>query len=327
MATKRYPPVAVGDGSFCTAGPECRLHGDRHQLLQDVTAHIQANPYAAYKPNEVDTKLADIYAEYYESQMELIPLHQQLTRAEKRLDPKNAWYREADVPSLKSAISIIKGKARAIQDKGAEIMRKTEPYEAEYQRRGGWTRAFLVDNTGGHVHKSRNCSKCYPTTQFVWLPEQSGKKESEIVEAAGKMACTECYPSAPVDVLKRPGTIRNPLKAAAQDERAAARAAKATADAEKAITDVDGSVLKTRLDGSIKTARAAEIRAVELHSMLMAHESGKYVIRNDDFVLDLKDDSETLLLALANKKGTTRDEELEYLKKKAAAKFKRDYKW
>lgn len=326
MVTKRFPPVAVGDGSFCYAGPNCQLHGDRHQLLQDIKAHITANPYATYTPIDVDTKLASIYDEYYQSQTELVPLANQIKSAEKRLNTKSAWYREADVPRINKTIESLNSKVEAVREQGKAILKKTEPYEAEYRRRGGWTRAFLVDNAGGHVHKSRNCSTCYSTTQFVWLPDQSGKKESEIVEAAGKSACTECYPTAPVEVLNRPSQIRNPLKAAAQDERAAARAAKAAADAEKAITDVDGSVLKTRLDGSIKTARAAEIRAVDLRSMLMAHESGKFPIRNPDFLADLKEDSETLLFALANKKGTTPEIELDFLKKKAEAKFKREWK-
>lgn len=70
-----------------------------------------------------------------------------------------------------------------------------------------WTRAFIVRGRDGHIHKSRSCHTCRPTTDFGWLPQLSGQSEEEIVAAAGEMACTVCYPSAPVDVLRRASTI------------------------------------------------------------------------------------------------------------------------
>lgn len=98
-----------------------------------------------------------------------------------------------------------------------ETLRDLEGVRAEqgelnevYESSGRWTRAFLVDGSDGHVHSSMQCSSCYPTTQFVWLPQYSGADEREIVEAAGRSACTRCYPTAPVDVLSRPSTITNP---------------------------------------------------------------------------------------------------------------------
>lgn len=75
-----------------------------------------------------------------------------------------------------------------------------KPYEAEWEKRGGWTRAYLVPD--GHIHKTTACHSLYPTTLISWLPEQSGWDEEKIVEAAGMMACTFCYPSAPVDALR-----------------------------------------------------------------------------------------------------------------------------
>lgn len=74
------------------------------------------------------------------------------------------------------------------------------PFEIEWKRRGGWSRAYIVP--GGHIHKSTHCQSLYPTTIISWLPEQSGWDEEKIVEAAGMMACTFCYPSAPVDALR-----------------------------------------------------------------------------------------------------------------------------
>ena len=73
-----------------------------------------------------------------------------------------------------------------------------ERHEQAFRDRGGWNRAFLVTNDGGHVHSSMHCSTTRPTTQFAWMTDYSAKSEGEIVEAAGYRACTVCYPSAPV---------------------------------------------------------------------------------------------------------------------------------
>lgn len=74
------------------------------------------------------------------------------------------------------------------------------PFKEEWKLRGGWTRAYVVPD--GHIHKSRQCHTLYPTTLVMWIPEESGKTEAEIVEYAGIHACTVCYPSAPVDALR-----------------------------------------------------------------------------------------------------------------------------
>lgn len=133
----------------------------------------------------------------------------------------------------------------------------------EFIRRGGWERAFLVEGPTGHVHRSRRCSTCHhgqSPTRFVWMTDYSGKTETEIVKAAGKRACTTCYPSAPVDALKRPTRMFGPneLKAQAErDERRRRLEVQRAAAAAKAITDPAtgtplreeagnrGSVLKT----------------------------------------------------------------------------------
>lgn len=71
----------------------------------------------------------------------------------------------------------------------------------EYNRRGGWTRAYLCLTPGGHVHASAYCSTLNngPTSSDVaLLPQYSGQDEDTIVKDAGYRACTVCYPSAPV---------------------------------------------------------------------------------------------------------------------------------
>lgn len=76
---------------------------------------------------------------------------------------------------------------------------KISVFEDEFARRGGWSRFFLVQASNGHIHSSMNCSTCYPTTQFGWLPEVSGQTEAEAVANYGAILCTVCFPSAPVE--------------------------------------------------------------------------------------------------------------------------------
>ncbi|AEQ21010.1 conserved hypothetical protein [Rhodococcus phage E3] len=130
-----------------------------------------------------------------------------------------------------------------------------KPLTDEYKARGGWTRAYLVNNADGHVHSTTGCNTCRWTTQFQWLTSLSGQSQDEIVAAAGELACTVCYPDAPVEVTSKPGTLRTDHQVA-QEQRAKEKAER---DAEKASKEVrspeTGKIL-------FKTQRAAEIELV-----------------------------------------------------------------
>ena len=191
-------------------------------------------------PVEIDTVLAEIYTRYYAAQAEAERQQRYAEDYAEALVKKaqgNLSYNYYSQERLDAQI----GKAAKAALKATEILAETGPFAAEFARRGGWTRAFLVDNTNGHVHRDMNCSTCYPTTQYTWLPEFSGHDEAEIVEAAGEKACTVCYPSAPVDVLRRKSTIEAPARKAARLEREAKKAAALAKKVEKALfpDDVD----------------------------------------------------------------------------------------
>lgn len=81
-----------------------------------------------------------------------------------------------------------------------ELDATLDPFRAEWDARGGWTRAYIVPD--GHIHKTTSCQSLHLTTLVGWLPEQSGWDEDAIVAAAGVHACTFCYPSAPVEELR-----------------------------------------------------------------------------------------------------------------------------
>lgn len=196
-----------------------------------------------------------------------------------------------------------------------------EPLTAEYHRRGRWTRAFLVLNTGGHVHSSMHCGTCFPTTRYGWLPSLSGHDEAEIVEAAGADACTVCYPSAPVESLSRPRSIRHHTEDEAAKARAAreqAKADRAAAKAAKAITSPDGSPLRVfdwRVPERQVRERDGSVRVIEAHDRYevieTAHAAKAWLTDSRSPHYGKRaDDVQRVAEALAVKHGTSPEQEI-----------------
>ena len=117
-----------------------------------------------------------------------------------------------------SSLRFLQERERELQAKIEELSAALAPFEAEWERRGGWTRAYLVMNDDGHIHRSTHCSTLRPSTLISWLPELSGKTEDEIIDHAGHMACTVCYPDAPT----RPSFQRGLKQAEEEKARKAA---------------------------------------------------------------------------------------------------------
>jgi hypothetical protein len=202
----------------------------------------------------------------------------------------------------------------------AEIETQTRPLEAEFDRRSGWTRAWLVLNTGGHVHRTTACRTCFPTTQFAWLTQLSGQDETEIVEQAGQAACTECYPSAPVEVRNRPSRIKTPQQLA----REAAKAERAKAKAAKAITAPDGAPLRTKGYGQIDTEVTARRNYADALSYAR-HLTRTNVAYHRDTIAEYRNDAQLILAALAAKHGRSEDDLRAELAPKVEAKWKREH--
>jgi hypothetical protein len=170
-------------------------------------------------PVEIDTEIAKLS----------VPLH----RAQVTL----AWLESKDFRNRRNGTD---EQIAAQQVKIDEALDAIAPFDAEYRRRGGWSRFFLVTNNNGHIHSSQSCSTCYWSTQFAWLPALSGKTEAEAVEDQGEILCSVCFPSAPVEWTN--GTSK-----ASKEEKAQRAAEKAERDAKKAakaINQPDGSVLR-----------------------------------------------------------------------------------
>lgn len=213
------------------------------------------------------------------------------------------------------------------------LLRLIAPLDAEYQRRP-WTRAFIVQNTNGHIHSSRACATCYPTTDFGWLPQISGFPQGKIIELAGEMACTVCYPDAPVETRSRPCQLDTPERLAERDAKAAEKAERARVKAAKAITAPDGSPLRDEFGLPIATEVTAQNTYVTAacdailwrehypaQPLSSFTETGwaQRCARNAD---EHHATAERLLAALAHKRNTTLDEQRDLLAPKVAKKVR-----
>jgi len=210
-------------------------------------------------------------------------------------------------------LSKLGGEEAVLAAKLAEVRKRQDYLNEVFAARGGWERAFLVNNTGGHVHTSTHCGSCFITTEYVWLTEFSGQAQDEIIAAAGNKACTWCYPDAPVEMTSRPGTIKTDEDRRLEQVRAE-RAAKNIEKNAKQLND------PTTGEMMFKTERGAELEAVSgLASLLwygQTHPDAAEWINTAD----------RIARAVAAKHGRDFIEVLKGFEDKAAAKNKRDLK-
>lgn len=329
---RRGAPASTG-GQFLAEAKEESLGG------LDSTSDINfREALMAQEPDEIDAQLAGILNDVYRAQ----DLYESAVRSWQSMKKGNAARKEGDL-SYSSWTDERESECLATATTAGERVAAEEdrmvPFEDEFDRRGGWTRAFMTTGSDPHVHSSRDCQSCYPTTRYAWLPEYSGHDENEIVDDAGMTACTYCYPSAPVDVLKRPSKIELPEKKAARHEKerkALEREAKRVATG---IWNPDGTELReatepgSRWSGHvIKTERTAEIEAVdELAGRLWdAHwkaQDPNTTIghhNNSPYWEAKRLTTDRIVTALAVKRGQTEEETLAALEAKAQKKFAKD---
>ncbi|GLZ37868.1 hypothetical protein [Actinokineospora sp. NBRC 105648] len=267
---------------------------------------LDANDLISATPTEIDTELARILKLVDEAFAAIARVQ---TRRKRR-----AKLGYADEPG-KADPDVVAAKATI-----ARCLKESEPLEAEFTRRGGWTRAYLVNNTNGHVHRTMQCRTCYPTTEFYWITDLSGADEDYIVGEAGEKACTECYPSAPVDVLRRPTRIKTPEQVA----RLAEKAARATANAVKAITAPDGGPLRTKRDGTIRT----EVSARRAYADVVAYARYLRATGSTDrqaLIAECEHDAELILAALAAKHAQSVEDVRAELAGSVDRRWKREY--
>lgn len=211
-------------------------------------------------PPEIDAEWAPLASVTYDALMALIEAKHVIYTANDLPRFYGEWeFKQASKAAVSAEENLPQLTERYEAAQAAEA-----PYEAEWNRRGGWTRAYLVISSGsqGHVHSTMACGTCFPTTQFHWMTELSGESEQEIVDQAGERACTVCYASAPVELrLDRPTQLFSADEKRRQAERTARQSAKAAKDAQAVLAE-NGTVL-------YKTERGAtNAIAAELDNMV-----------------------------------------------------------
>lgn len=192
------------------------------------------NDLTQQTPSEIDTKLAELHEKLGNAQRHLSHSERLLASDNARGATFNAERWEAEIEAAQVTI--------------AEIENEMFPYSAEFTRRGGWSRFFLVTNQNGHIHTSMQCKSCFHDTQFGWLPQYSGMTDSEIVERETYRACTFCLPIAPAEQraarVKRTREQRE-AKAAERQAKKDEKLRKSAERAEKFLIKVEKQVAKS----------------------------------------------------------------------------------
>ena len=187
----------------------------------------------------------------------------------------------------------------------------------------GWSRAFLVRNSNGHIHKSRSCTTCFDTTNYVWLTEMSGRDELEIAYLAGEKACTICYAHAPSSYFLRECGLEDPEVVEARRIRQARKAEIEAKRQKTGIWNPDGTPLKvfeygfSKYKSEIKAERTAQSTAVNLIASGIRNSN-----RAPEETARVNDSIETILIALAHKRGTSVEEQRALVQAKADAQIK-----
>jgi len=253
---------------------------------------------------KIDTQLSELHHKHWS-------ILNDLESAKNSLEFYQKYYAE-DTNRIAEYQKKIETLRNRLFEIGNQILELDEIYDQD-----PWTRAFLVINSNGHVHKSRNCSTCFPTTRYQWLVQYSNDDEETIVEDAGEDACTICYPSAPAEVLNRPSRIVTAdkiAKAQAKAERDAKREARIAKEKANAPT-ANGEPLKIIRsiynDGKISYEWLKTERSAVSH-WLNTESWAKYSPRKD-YELE----NQKLILAnLAEKNGVSLEEQLRILNTK-----------
>lgn len=219
----------------------------------------------------------------------------------------NEHYRKGAMSYYEKSIVANEKKIAELSVEFDKLIDEIADLENKYE---GWSRAFLVRNGNGHVHSSMNCSTCFPTTQFLWITDYSGADEDKIVKDAGEMACSVCFPNAPVDYKYRPCVIEDPELAEAKRVRDEAKRVREEERERKGIKDIDGKPLSVfgfgKYREQIKTLRSAEIWLVNAGFEIATHDpertwqAEQHENKKVDFV--------RVLAAIAKKRGVSVEE-------------------
>lgn len=280
----------------------------------------------AETPVAIDTELADLYSQAFVADMRA-----QTHPAYAEDHRKHASQERSDYHRERHEANAARQDNLAAEQEAiaAQVRLEMLPLEAEFVRRGRWTRAFLATSANGHVHSSLHCSTCNKMgklTRFAMMTDYYGAIEEEVIEDAGERVCPTCYPEAPVSALSRPTKMFSEEKEAAKAraEREAEKARKAAERDVKAISSPDGSELREprKYGQHIKTLVTAERELVDVISTYEFADQRTRHLPNRDMVADRLEWRGMLIEAIAAKKGITPEQ----VREEAAVKAEKRYK-
>lgn len=304
-----------GDMSFDESlHPRGKTGQFREKATTPPSGSLDAGVHATMEPREIDTQLVGLYSRHAALSNERAGHQETVDRAQRATRPSSALAATRSVEAIER-----------LDVKLASIEREIAPLEAEFARRP-WSRAFYVAAPGGHLHRSRQCSTCRPSTKFTWVTELSGSSEDEIVTAAGETACAVCFPDAPANAYAKPRTFRT----LEDEEREAKIKAKAKRDAErhankaaKAITTPDGEPLRIGWE-TIKTEASAKNALNRAMETLVA-DGLHYQYPNREYIAETQGAASKLIAALAHKQQRTAEEVSEEARARATKKLAKQY--
>lgn len=185
-------------------------------VVEVVETSTTTQPEATQTPRQIDEQLANLHSKAQAVNARIAKAHDAahaVTGEKRNRNKRNPWNTTHAQAVAKVRDMITAGKTRqpweaycptqVIADLEAAkadlvpINAAIAVLDAEYARRP-WNRFFLVTSSDGHIHRHTACSTCYPTTEFGWLPELSGKTEADAVAEHGTILCSVCFPTAPV---------------------------------------------------------------------------------------------------------------------------------
>jgi hypothetical protein len=159
---------------------------------------ISVKPLSEQTPQQIDEQLYPLWIEAARYTEFLNHTNKYLKRDEEK--------QAAGKFMLQRSIDEARERVAAYQAKLDEIKVQIEPFDTEYDDRGGWTRYLLVTNRGGHLHRMAAdgyryvCHTLRPgRTRVFLLAESSGMANAEVVERYSFTACSKCFPEAPVE--------------------------------------------------------------------------------------------------------------------------------
>jgi len=214
LSTARYQQSAVNEWCEACMYGEAYANGETTEPEPVVKAEPKAkakrsksSKLAKLSPAEIDEQLFPLWADRWVQAERLANNRRVIAKALWPEEFKETYEKYMDRFSSKAThfvdlrssweLRYFEGyveRYREAEARLAEAQEAIRPLDEEYDRRP-WMRYVLVG--AGHLHYG-GCHTLRPTTKRYLLSESSGLSADEVVARYSYVACTKCFPEAPV---------------------------------------------------------------------------------------------------------------------------------